>query len=143
MPMKNPPHPGGLVRDNLADLGLSVADGAAGLGITRQQLYKVINGQSSITPEMALRLEKAFGGSADVWLRMQVNYDLALVRRREKEIAVTRLAPPYIVRRAQSIHHPIDFVKLHVVPALGYISDDIFDPLLWSHRYPPFLPSYV
>ena len=93
MPMKNPPHPGGLVRDNLADLGLSVADGAAGLGITRQQLYKVINGQSSITPEMALRLEKAFGGSADVWLRMQVNYDLALVRRREKEIAVTRLAP--------------------------------------------------
>ncbi len=76
MPMKNPPHPGGLVRDNLADLGLSVAEGAAGLGVTRQQLYKVINGQSSVTPAMALRLEKAFGGSADVWLRMQVNYDL-------------------------------------------------------------------
>jgi len=93
MPMKNPPHPGGLVRDNLADLGLSVAEGAAGLGVTRQQLYKVIKGDSSVTPEMALRLEKAFGGSADVWLRMQVNYDLAQVRRREKEIAVTRLAP--------------------------------------------------
>jgi addiction module HigA family antidote len=93
MAMKNPPHPGGLIRDNLADLGLSVAEGATGLGVTRQQLYKVINGQSSVTPEMALRLEKAFGGSADVWLRMQVNYDLALVRRREKEIAVTRLAP--------------------------------------------------
>ncbi len=93
MAMKNPPHPGGLIRDNLADLGLSVAEGATGLGVTRQQLYKVINGQSSVTPEMALRLEKAFGGSADVWLRMQINYDLALVRRREKEIAVTRLAP--------------------------------------------------
>lgn len=72
---------------------LSVAEGAAGLGVTRQQLYKVINGQSGVTPEMALRLEKAFGGSADVWLRMQVNYDLALVRRREKEIAVRRLVP--------------------------------------------------
>jgi addiction module HigA family antidote len=93
MPMKNPPHPGGLVRDNLADLGLSVAEGSAGLGVTRHQLYKVINGQSGVTPDMALRLEKAFGGSADVWLRMQVNYELALVRRREKEIAVTWLAP--------------------------------------------------
>ena len=93
MPMKNPPHPGELVRDNLADLGLSVAAGAAGLGVTRQQLYNVINGKSGVTPEMALRLEKAFGGSADVWLRMQGNYDLTQVRRREKEIAVTRLAP--------------------------------------------------
>jgi antitoxin HigA-1 len=93
MPMKNPPHPGELVRDNLTDLGLSVAAGAAGLGVTRQQLYNVINGKSGVTPEMALRLEKAFGGSADVWLRMQVNYDLTQVRRREKEIAVTRLAP--------------------------------------------------
>jgi len=93
MPMKNPPHPGELIRDNLDDLGLSVAAGAAGLGITRQQLYNVINGKSGVTPEMALRLEKAFGGSADVWLRMQVNYDLTQVRRREKEIAVRRLAP--------------------------------------------------
>lgn len=93
MPMKNPPHPGELIRDNLADLGLSVAEGAAGLGITRQQLYNVINGRSGVTPEMALRLEKAFGGSAGAWLRMQVNYDLAQLRGREKEIAVTRLTP--------------------------------------------------
>jgi len=93
MAMKNPPHPGELVRDSLSDLGLSVAAGAAGLGVTRQQLYNVINGKSGVTPEMALRLEKAFGGSADVWLRMQVNYDLMQVRKREKEIAVTRLAP--------------------------------------------------
>jgi antitoxin HigA-1 len=93
MPMKNPPHPGELIRDNLADLGLSVAQGAVGLGVTRQQLYNVINGKSGITPEMALRLEKAFGGSADLWLRMQVSYDLAQVRGREPEISVTRLSP--------------------------------------------------
>lgn len=93
MAMKNPPHPGLLIRDNVADLGLSVAEAAAGLGVTRQQLYNVINGKSGVTPEMALRLEKAFGGSADMWLRMQANYDLAQVRRREAEIAVTRLIP--------------------------------------------------
>jgi addiction module HigA family antidote len=93
MPMKNPPHPGELIRENLEDLGLSVADAAAGLGITRQQLYNVINGKSAVTPEMALRFEKAFGGSADLWLRMQVNYDLARVRRRASEITVERLSP--------------------------------------------------
>lgn len=93
MPMKNPPHPGELIRDNLDDLGLSVAEGAAGLGITRQQLYNVMNGKSGITPEMAVRLEKAFGGSADIWLRMQLNYELAQVRKRETEITVTRLIP--------------------------------------------------
>jgi addiction module HigA family antidote len=93
MPMKNPPHPGELIRDNLDDLGLSVAEGAAGLGITRQQLYNVINGKSGITPEMAVRLEKAFGGTADVWLRMQLNYELTQVRKREGEISVTRLMP--------------------------------------------------
>jgi addiction module HigA family antidote len=92
MKMKNPPHPGPLVRDNLDDLGLSVAEGAIGLGVTRQQLYNVINGKSGITPEMAVRLEKAFGGSADAWLRMQANHDLALVRKRDKEIVVARLA---------------------------------------------------
>lgn len=91
MRMKNPPHPGALVRDNLGDLGLSVAEGAIGLGITRWRLYRVINGKSGITPEMAVRLEKAFGGSADAWLRMQANHDLAQVRKRDKEITVTRL----------------------------------------------------
>ena len=93
MSLKNPPHPGELIRENLKDLGLSVADAAAGLGITRQQLYNVINGKSGVTPEMGLRLEKAFGGSADLWLRMQVNYDLAQVRRRAAEIRVVRLSP--------------------------------------------------
>ncbi len=93
MPMRNPPHPGELVRDNLDDLGLSVAEAATGLGVTRQQLYNVINGRSGITPEMALRLEKAFGGSADMWLRMQASHDLAKVRSSAKSISVRRLAP--------------------------------------------------
>ena len=58
MLMKNPPHPGLGIRDEIDELGLSVAAAAEGLGVTRQQLYRVINGNSSITPEMALRLEK-------------------------------------------------------------------------------------
>jgi len=93
MAMKNPPHPGELLKDNVEELGLSVAEAAKGLGVTRQQLYNVMNGKSAITPEMAIRLEKALGGTADLWLRMQVNYDLAQVRRRDRTIKVTRLSP--------------------------------------------------
>jgi addiction module HigA family antidote len=91
--MKNPAHPGILVKDNIEELGLSVAEAAAGIGVTRQQLYKIINGDSVVTPEMAVRLEKAFGGSADVWLRMQANFDLAQVRAKQANRGVKRLAP--------------------------------------------------
>jgi addiction module HigA family antidote len=91
MAMKNPPHPGELVWENLDDLGLSVAKAATALGITRQQLYNVVNGRSAITPEMAVRLEKALGGSAELWLRIQLNHDLAEVRKRSAGIAVTPL----------------------------------------------------
>ena len=76
----------------MEDMNLSVADGAAGLGVTRQQLYNVLKGKSAITPEMAVRLEKAFGGPAEMWLRMQAAYDLAQVRGREPEIVAIRLA---------------------------------------------------
>ncbi|HET6161028.1 MAG TPA: HigA family addiction module antitoxin [Dongiaceae bacterium] len=93
MAMKNPPHPGELLKDNVDELGLSVAEAAKGLGVTRQQLYNVINGKSAITPEMAVRIEKALGGTADLWLRMQVNYDLAQVRQRDRSIKVKRLSP--------------------------------------------------
>jgi addiction module HigA family antidote len=79
--MKNPAHPGGLIRDDIKELGLTVAEAALGLGVTRQQLYRVIRGESGISPEMAVRLEKAFGGSAEAWLRMQLNHDLARIRR--------------------------------------------------------------
>ena len=93
MPMKNPAHPGGLIRDDIEALGLSIAEAARGIGVTRQQLYKIIKGESAVTPEMAVRLEKAIGGPADTWLRMQANFDLARVRARETEIAVRRLEP--------------------------------------------------
>ncbi|MGB3225700.1 MAG: HigA family addiction module antitoxin [Desulforhopalus sp.] len=91
MDMKNPVHPGLLVKECLEDLGLSVAEAASGLGVTRQQLHKVIAQKSSVTPEMAFRLEKAFGGVADTWLKMQMNYDLAQVRGRSSTILVKKL----------------------------------------------------
>ena len=91
--MKNQPHPGALIRDNIDDLGLSVAATAAGRGVTRQQLYNVISGRSAVSAEMAVRLEKAFGGSADAWLRMQINCDLARVRAGGVASGVRRLMP--------------------------------------------------
>lgn len=93
MNMKNPVHPGLLVKECLDDLGLSVLEAAKGIGVTRQQLHNVIAGRSAVTPEMAVRFEKAFGGTADTWLRMQMHYDLAQVRKRDHEIAVDRLMP--------------------------------------------------
>jgi addiction module HigA family antidote len=89
--MKNPSHPGRLIKADLEELGLSIAEAAEGLGVTRQQLYRVINGTSAVSPEMAVRLEKAIGSTADMWLRMQMNYDLAQLRNRSPAIRVKRL----------------------------------------------------
>ena len=91
MEMKNPPHPGELIGDTLDELKVSVSEAARGLEITRQQLHNLIAGRCGITPEMAVRLEKAIGSTADTWLRMQMNYDLAKVRKRA--INVKRLVP--------------------------------------------------
>ena len=91
MEMKNPVHPGLLVKECLGGLGLSVAEAARGLGITRQQLHNVIAGRSNVTPEMAIRFEKAFGGSADMWLRMQAAYDLAQARKHQGKMNIPRL----------------------------------------------------
>lgn len=93
MEMKNPAHPGQLVKECLEYLSLSVAEAAKGLGITRQQLHNVIAGRSNVMPEMAIRFEKAFGSTADTWLRMQMNYDLAEIRKRAAGIDVERLTP--------------------------------------------------
>ena len=91
MPMKNPAHPGGVIKhDCLEPLGLSVTDAAKVLRVTRQALNNVVNGKAGISPEMAIRLEKAFGGTADTWLRMQANYDLAQARKHEARIKVER-----------------------------------------------------
>lgn len=92
MPMKNPVHPGRIVRhDCLEPLGLSVTEGARRLGVTRQALNNVVNGKSGISPEMAIRLTKAFGGTAETWLGMQLAYDLAQVRKNEDKIKVGRV----------------------------------------------------
>jgi len=95
MPMKNPPHPGGSIRRAcLEPLGLSVTEGAKILGVTRQALNNVINGKSGISPEMAIRLSKAFGSTPETWLRMQLAYDLAVARRNERKIRVRRQQVP-------------------------------------------------
>lgn len=91
MPMKNPVHPGKIVRhDCLEPLGLTVTAGAKALGVSRQALNNLVNGKAGVTPEMAIRLEKAFGGTADAWLRMQMNYDLAQALKDQNRIKVVR-----------------------------------------------------
>src|SRR5580700_7355321 len=91
MPMKNPPHTGRSIRSAcLEPLGLSITAGAEVLGVTRQTLKNVVNGKSGISPEMAIRLSKAFGSTAETWLRMQLAYDLAQARKEESRIKVRR-----------------------------------------------------
>src|SRR5277367_4392840 len=91
MPMKNPPHPGRIVREEcLEPLGLSVTSGARILGVSRQALNNVVNQRAGISPEMAIRLAKAFGSNAQTWLRMQSNYDLAQALKSASKIRVRR-----------------------------------------------------
>ena len=93
MPMKNPPHPGLSVRhDCLEPLGLSVTEAARRLGVSRKQLSDVVNGHSGISPEMALRLDKVFGGDASTWYRLQAAYDLAQAMKKADRIKVERLS---------------------------------------------------
>ena len=94
MPMHDPPHPGEHVRhDCLEPLGLTVTRGAQILGVSRKALSELVNGRSGISPEMAIRLSKAFGGSPEVWLRMQLSYDLWQTQRRASDIKVHRYEP--------------------------------------------------
>jgi addiction module HigA family antidote len=91
MPMIDPPHPGEFVREEcLNPLGLTVTEGAKVLGVSRQALNNIVNEKTGISPEMAIRLEKAFGSSADMWLRLQLAFDLADARRSEGDIKVAR-----------------------------------------------------
>ena len=92
MPMKNPPHPGRSIRNAcLEPLGLTVTAGAEILGVTQQAQNNVVNGKSGISPDMAIRLTKAFGSAPETWLRMQLAYDLAAARKNEREIKVRRV----------------------------------------------------
>jgi antitoxin HigA-1 len=81
MLMKTPPHPGTVVlQECIAPLSLSITVAAAALGVTRTTLSELVNGRRGISPEMAVRLSKVFGGSAESWLVQQAQYDLAHVR---------------------------------------------------------------
>ena len=94
MPMKNPPHPGEIIREEvIRALGLSVTRVAKILKVRRATLSDVTNGKAAVSAEMALRLEKAFGVSMDLLLQMQAGYDAAQARRHESEIKVKRFHP--------------------------------------------------
>jgi addiction module HigA family antidote len=93
MPMKNPVHPGAIVKSSLEELGLSVTDAATALGVTRPTISKIVNGRAAISPEMAIRLSKAFGSTPEFWLRLQLNYDLAQVQAKAGSIDVKRYIP--------------------------------------------------
>lgn len=89
MTMKNPPHPGEIIRELcLKPLGLTVTQAAEGLGVTRKTLSLLLNGHSGVSPEMAVRLSQAFGRSAESWLQLQVQYDLAQLRESAKLIKI-------------------------------------------------------
>jgi addiction module HigA family antidote len=93
MPMKNPPHPGKIVRQEcLRPLGLSVTAGAKALGVSRNALSELINARRGISSEMAIRLSKAFGSSPAVWAGLQLDYEMAAALTRADKIKVTRLS---------------------------------------------------
>ena len=91
MAMKNPPHPGLSIKENcLEPLGLNITEAAKVLGVARHALSRVLNGHAAISPEMAIRLEKAGWSNAEFWLRRQTAYNLVQARKREDQIKVKR-----------------------------------------------------
>lgn len=91
MSMKNPTHPGAIIKHDCLDaLNLNVTEGAKALGVTRPTLSRLINGRAGISPDMAIRLSKAFGSTPEFWLRLQLNYDVAQAKHRADAINVER-----------------------------------------------------
>jgi addiction module HigA family antidote len=94
MPMKNPPHPGHLIKTEILEaLDLSVSKAADILKVRRATLSDLLNGKSALTPEMALRIEMAFGPDMDHLLRMQLACDVANTRKRAEDLGVKRYIP--------------------------------------------------
>ena len=94
MPMKNPPHPGELIRTEIIEaVGLSVTDAAEVLQVRRATLSDLLNGKAALSPDMALRLEKAFGPKMDHLLQMQLAYDVARTREHASEMDIKRYEP--------------------------------------------------
>ena len=99
--MKSPAHPGGFVKSEIIEpLGLSVTDAARVLGVTRPALSALLNERANLSPEMALRIEKAFGVAMDTLMRMQNSYDIAQARNRQGEIHVARFTGKPVDPRA-------------------------------------------
>jgi len=93
MVMHNPPHPGEVVRELCINpLGLTVTEAAKGLGVSRKTLSALLNGRFGISAEMAIRLSKAFGGSAESWLIQQAHYDLWHAMQQADEVQVKAFA---------------------------------------------------
>jgi addiction module HigA family antidote len=89
--MMDPPHPGEIISEEvLKPLGVSVTDAARALGVGRQALSAVLNGRAKLTPEMAVRVQKAFGPKWEVMMRLQLQYDVAEMRKREKSVKVVK-----------------------------------------------------
>lgn len=89
--MHDPPHPGAFVRRQcLEPLGLTVTEAAKSLAVSRNTLSMLLNGRIGISPEMAIRLSQAFGGSPESWLQQQMQYDLLHARQNREEVAVRR-----------------------------------------------------
>jgi antitoxin HigA-1 len=94
MPVKNPPHPGDLIRTEIIEaLDLTVSKAAGILKVRRATLSDLLHGKATLTPEMALRIEKAFGPDMDHLLRMQLAYDVAKMRAHSREIVVKQYVP--------------------------------------------------
>ena len=93
--MHDPAHPGEVIREScLKPLGLTVREAAEHLGVTRKTLSDLLKGRSGVSPEMALRLEKAGWSTADTWLRMQMNWNLWQVRQQADKIKVKKFRQP-------------------------------------------------
>ena len=93
MKIHNPPHPGEVLRELcLKPLELTVTEAAAGLGVSRKTLSAILNGRAGISPEMAIRLSKAFGTTAESWLNQQVQYDLWVAEQTLGELDVKMLS---------------------------------------------------
>jgi antitoxin HigA-1 len=94
MPMKNPPHPGDLIKTEIVEaLGLSVSKAAEILKVRRATLSDLLRGKAALTPEMALRIEKAFGPDMNHLLSMQLAYDVVKTRERARDISIKRYVP--------------------------------------------------
>jgi antitoxin HigA-1 len=129
--MKNPPHPGLSVRaDCLEPLGLSVTRAAKALGVSRQALNNLINGQAAISPEMAIRLDKAFGGGAHTWVRLQAAYDLAQAKKSANKLKVQRITGRRAASGWNQVHTSLGFfdcLVLEVARKAGHLPLETFD----------------